>query len=106
MEPDPKTLCDNCIHDDICGMECHLEPALKYCANKISADTLSLFQKPLVVLRLSDLIPYLRGSWFTIIRKTGETNNNCTYTYPEDFRVISIEYDEAERKIAVVVEEI
>lgn len=106
MEPDPKTICDNCIHDEVCGMEGHLEPALKFCMNKISNDTLNIFQHPRMMLRLSDLIPYLKGSWFTIIRKTGETNNTCTYTYPEDFRVINVEYNDAERKIAVVVEEI
>lgn len=31
---DPPTICDNCIHDEICGLEGHLEPALKYCGWK------------------------------------------------------------------------
>lgn len=31
---DPPTICDNCIHDEICGLEGHLEPAMTYCAWK------------------------------------------------------------------------
>ena len=31
---DEPTICDNCIHDDVCGLEGHLEPALKYCGWK------------------------------------------------------------------------
>lgn len=31
---DPPTICDNCIHDEVCGLEGHLEPALKYCGWK------------------------------------------------------------------------
>lgn len=107
MELDPKTICDNCIHDEVCGCEGHLEPALQFCRDKISTDTLSIFQHPRMMLRLSDLIPYLaHSSWFTVICKTGETNNTCTYTYPERFRVRNIQYDDIEKKISVAVEEI
>ena len=106
MEPDPKTICNNCIHDDVCGMEGHLEPALKYCFNKISTDTLGAFESKREVLRLSDIIPYLEGSWFTCIVKTGETNNRITYTYPERFRVLSILYCVSEQKLCINVEEI
>lgn len=28
---DPPTICDNCIHDEVCGLEGHLEPAMTYC---------------------------------------------------------------------------
>ena len=107
MEPDPKTICDNCIHDDVCGMEGHLEPALKYCFNKISTDTLGAFESKRSILRLSDIIPYLNiKGWFTVIAKTGETNNNITYIYPERFRVLNIEYCDPEQKICISVEEI
>lgn len=29
-----KTICDNCIHDGVCGLEGHLDEALTFCANK------------------------------------------------------------------------
>ncbi len=107
MEVDPKTICDNCIHDEVCGCEGHLEPALQFCRDKISTDTLSIFQHPRMMLRLSELIPYLNiGNWFTVIAKTGEPNNDITYIYPERFRVLNIQYDEVEKKISVAVEEI
>lgn len=31
---DPPTICDNCIHDEVCGLEGHLEPAQTYCGWK------------------------------------------------------------------------
>lgn len=27
-------ICDNCIHDEVCGLEGHLDEALTFCANK------------------------------------------------------------------------
>ena len=30
------TICDNCIHDDVCGIEGHLDEAMIFCANKVS----------------------------------------------------------------------
>lgn len=106
MTPDPKTICDNCVHDEVCGLEGHLEPALVFCRDKISTDTLSIFQHPRMMLRLSELIPYLNRNWFTVIAKTGEQNNGITYTYPERFRVLNIQYDVDEKKLSVAVEEI
>ena len=105
MEPDPKTICDNCIHDDVCGMEGHLEPALKFCANKISTDTLKMFSKTITPLRLADLIPFLKDKWFTCIKSTGETNNQNTYIRPDKFYVVGIWYCVEEDKICVDVEE-
>ena len=29
-------ICDNCIHDDVCGLEGHLDEALTFCANKVA----------------------------------------------------------------------
>ena len=28
------TICDNCIHDDVCGLEGHLDEALTFCAHR------------------------------------------------------------------------
>ena len=28
-------ICDNCIHDEVCGLEGHLDEALTFCANKV-----------------------------------------------------------------------
>ena len=56
-------------------------------------------------LRLSDIIPVLPSSWFTVLSPTGEMNNSCTYTYPERFKVLKINYDVAQQGICVVVED-
>lgn len=29
-------ICDNCIHDEVCGLEGHLDEALTFCANKVA----------------------------------------------------------------------
>ena len=106
MEPDPKTMCDNCIHDDVCGMEGHLEPALKFCGDKISTDTLKLFSKTVTCLRLSDLIPFINDTWYTRLVRTGELDNQTVYIRPDKFRVVGIHYCSQEGKICVDVDEV
>ena len=105
MEPDPKTICDNCIHDSVCCLEGHLEPALKFCGDKISTNTLKMFSKTATPLRLADLIPVLNGEWFTCIKRTGETNNQTTYIRADKFYVVGIWYCTEEGKICIDVEE-
>lgn len=39
-------ICDNCIHDEVCGLEGHLDEALTFCANKVA-----------------DVQPVKRGRW-------------------------------------------
>lgn len=39
-------ICDNCIHDEVCGLEGHLDEALTFCANKVA-----------------DVQPVKRGLW-------------------------------------------
>lgn len=39
-------ICDNCIHDEVCGLEGHLDEALTFCANKAA-----------------DVQPVKRGHW-------------------------------------------
>lgn len=29
-------ICDNCIHDEVCGLEGHLDEALTFCLNKVA----------------------------------------------------------------------
>ena len=41
-----KTICDNCIHDEVCGLEGHLDEALTFCANKAA-----------------DVKPVIRAKW-------------------------------------------
>ena len=90
---EPKTICDDCIHADVCGEEDNFEPALKFCANKS--------------LKLADIIPYLEtGKWFTVVKRTGETCNKITYTYPERFKVVGINFEPSEQKICVIVDEV
>ena len=33
------TICDNCIHNEVCGQEGHLEEALTFCINRKTADS-------------------------------------------------------------------
>ena len=30
------TICDNCIHDNVCGLEGHLEEAMTFCVHRVS----------------------------------------------------------------------
>lgn len=30
------TICDNCIHDNVCGLEGHLDEAMTFCADRVS----------------------------------------------------------------------
>ena len=101
MEKEPKTICDDCIHDVVCGDEGHLDPALIRCAEKKPVSLLKRRE-----LLLIDIIQYLEtGKWFTVIRRTGETCNKITYTYPERFKVVGINFEPSEQKICVIVEE-
>lgn len=34
MAKEPKTICDDCTHNTVCGEESHLDPACTYCAEK------------------------------------------------------------------------
>lgn len=56
-------------------------------------------------LRLSDIWPVLPSSWFTVLAPSGELNNACTYSYPEKFKVLKINYDVEQQSLAVVVKE-
>ena len=104
MEKELKTVCDDCIHDEVCGEESHLEPACVYCAEK---KPVSLLKREGGELLLIDLIPCLNEeNWFTVIRRTGETCNQITYIYPERFKVVHVGYDTYEQKICVVVDEV
>ena len=42
------TICDNCIHDCVCGEEGHLDEALTFCAHK------------------TDIQPVKRGEWINV----------------------------------------
>lgn len=97
-------ICDECIHNEICREEGHLDPAMTFCAEKIHKDVAGMPSRT-SGLRLSDIISVLPSSWFTVLSPTGEMNNSCTYTYPERFRVLKINYDATQQGICVVVED-
>lgn len=71
-------------------------------------------KKPVSLLRrnggellLIDIIPFLEtGKWFTVVRRTGQTCNKITYTYPERFKVVGINFEPSEQKICVMVDEV
>lgn len=101
---DKGSICDDCIHDEVCGEEGHLDPAMTFCAEKISKATFGLMKRVNGLFMLSDIAPYINGTWFTVIRTTGEPCNQDTYRHPENYKVISIGYDHLEEKIVVAVD--
>lgn len=100
-----KCICENCIHDTVCGEEGHLDPAMTFCAEHIGTDVVGMISKT-HGLRLSDIMPVLPCDWFTVLRPSGEINNSVVYTYPERSRVLKINYDVEQQSLCVVVEEV
>lgn len=98
------SICGDCVHDEVCGLEGHLDPAMTFCADKLQTDVVGMISRT-SGLRLSDIWSVLPSSWFTVLAPGGEMNNACTYTYPEKFKVLKINYDVEQQSLAVVVEE-
>ena len=42
------SMCDNCIHDDVCGLEDNHEEAITFCANVIQKDVLDKIRAEIV----------------------------------------------------------
>lgn len=101
---DKGSICSDCIHDEVCSLEGHLDPAMTICADKLHIDVVGMISRT-SGLRLSDIRSVLPSSWFTVLAPTGEMNNACTYTYPEKFKILKINYDVEQQGLAVVVEE-
>lgn len=101
---DKGSICSDCIHDEVCSLEGHLDPAMTICADKLHTDVVGVISRT-SGLRLSDILSVLPSSWFTVLAPTSEMNNACTYTYPEQFKVLKINYDVEQQSLAVVVEE-
>ncbi len=102
---DTASICGDCIHDRVCGEEGHLDPAMTFCAEKVSTDVVGMISRT-QGLRLSDIMPVLPCDWFTVLRPSGEMNNSVVYAYPEKFRVLKINYDVEQQSLCVVVEEV
>lgn len=101
---DKGSICSDCIHDEVCCLEGHLDPAMTFCADKLQTDVAGALSRT-SGLRLSDILPVLPSSWFTVLAPNGEISNACTYSYPEKFKVLKINYDVEQQSLAVVVEE-
>lgn len=102
---DTASICGDCIHARVCGEEGHLDPAMTFCAEKVSIDVTGMLSR-IRGLRLSDIMPVLPCDWFTVLRPSGEMNNSVVYTYPERFKVLKINYDVEQQSLCVVVEEV
>ena len=61
------TICDNCIHDEVCGLEGHLDEALTFCANKAA-----------------DVQPVKRGHWIDM--GDHEQCSECKATRLKEFQ--------------------
>lgn len=102
---DRGSICGDCIHDRVCGEEGHLDPAMTFCAEKVSTDVIGVISRT-QGLRLSDIMSVLPCDWFTVLSPSGAMNNSVVYTYPERFRVLKINYDVEQQSLCVVVEEV
>lgn len=102
---DTASICGDCIHNLICGEEGHLDPAMTFCAYKVSTDVAGVLSR-VRGLRLSDIMSVLPCDWFTVLSPSGAMNNSVVYTYPERFRVLKINYDVEQQSLCVVVEEV
>lgn len=99
---DHASICGDCIHDKVCGEEGHLDPAMTFCAEKVSTDVIGMISR-VHGLRLSDITPYMQ-SYFTVMQHSGEISNSDTYTNPQDYKIVQIAYDVRESSICVVVD--
>lgn len=98
-----KSICDGCIHNNVCGEEGHLDPAMTFCAELVPCDVVGMLSR-INGLRLSDIMGVLPSSWFTVTAPTGAQNDAIPYRHPEQYKVLKITYDEDEKKICVIVE--
>ena len=73
-------ICDNCIHDEVCGLEGHLDEALTFCANKV-ADVQPV-KRELVKIVDSDFMTqgYLTIEKFYSCPRCGETFGNVRFS--------------------------
>ena len=73
-------ICDNCIHDEVCGLEGHLDEALTFCANKV-ADVQPV-KRELVKIVDSDFMTqgYLIIEKFYSCPRCGETFGNVRFS--------------------------
>lgn len=100
-----KTLCDNCIHDTVCGEEGHLDPAMTFCAYQVSEDVAGFVGRTNGLL-LVTITQYLGDPYFTVIESTGEVGSQDTYRHPENYRVTDIRYSLEEMQLQITVEPI
>lgn len=42
------SMCDNCIHDEVCGLECNHEESLTFCADMIVKDIVNKIRSEIV----------------------------------------------------------
>ena len=102
---DPPSICDHCIHDSICGCEGHLDPAMLFCAYMIDKNVAGYLARTSGI-RLSDITPLLKDtSWFTVTKRTGETNSKDAFDNPVKYLVLGITFDSLEEKIVIIIEE-
>lgn len=57
------TICDNCIHNNVCGLEGHLDEAMTFCIDKVSDAARQSVR---------------RGRWVQYNRNGEETYIECT----------------------------
>ena len=114
MEKEPKTRCSDCIHEVVCdatvdAIRRYREDAGLYpaCCQFVEKNPVYLLKQNGRELLLIDIVTFLEpGKWFTVVRRTGETCNQITYTYPERFKVVGINFEPSEQKICVIVDEV
>lgn len=99
-----NSLCDNCIHKNVCKL-CQDDNICKptaFCVDQLPREVVGFIRRSNGLL-LSDVVPYIKCKYFTIVVITGETCNSDTYDNPANYRVSAIDYDPTEQKIVIGV---
>lgn len=105
MAEEPKTLCDDCIHRDVCGDEGCCDPAMVYCINRLTEDVAGFIGRKNGLL-LTTLMPLLTKPYFTVVAATEQANDQDTYDHPANYKVISIDYNKDIEKLMIIVDKI
>ena len=105
----PNLLCDKCIHNKICRLKDIIEPDMRFCPDQLLPETIGFISRA-NNLCLSDIIPYIKGDYFTIVLQRDEQDSPATYVYTyknfNNYRVVAIDYDRDQQKSVITVEPI
>ena len=106
MEDEVKTICDDCVHREVCGDEGAFEPALQYCVNRLTEDVVGFIGRR-SGLSLVTVLPFIKGKYYTLLVPDKKVNALEVKTNPADYKIIGIQLIEGgPKEITITVEKI